>query len=637
MIHQVFLDLMNSAKYGFDLSKANLVVFDECHHTVKNHPYRKIMDHFKNKLNPPRILGLTASLIEKKIGPGQVQEEIKKLECTLRSVCVTASDQQAVEKFGTKPKEVVVCYYGEPLSSVCVYLEDTILGMLREMGDLYSGANEDMLKTIRRTIDECGEIMQTIAVWAVNEVVTITLEFLLRKKSKLSDEYKDEDGEIQLRKLSFLISNLELMREFYTEFISANLLGEETLVLKYTKPKTKLLLNTLLEKGKTRGNQRICSLVLAERRISVCVLKKLIDKINSLDENYNIKADLIMGHGYFNDGTHNDNAPEGMDHEKQRKKILDFKKGKFNVLISTSVAEEGLDIPRCNLVVMFDFPQTFRSYIQSKGRGRAKNAEYIMITNEGESYKLMEQREVYNAVNTEIMRFCRNKHDGPSIDEMNDATSFYEIPVFFTNAGAKLDMSNCIGILHRYCSSLRCDKFTCPSPVFTMDTTEEGLYICTLRLPNGHINEVLKGEPIKTKKKARQAVAQKACIKLHELKGINDNLMPITDDAEEDYGYKDEMVVNSDDEGDEDTIQPLTTFVSEQIYGGTLDLKHLNVHPIEMTFDNILNSTEKKLWDRKKVFLGLICPKKLPFVPEFPAYNDIGQLNIKVQKRLCAS
>ena len=38
--------------------------------------------------------------------------------------------------------------------------------------------------------------------------------------------------------------------------------------------------------------------------------------------------------------------------QKDQKKILDeFKEGKFNVLVSTSDGEEGIDIPKVNLVI----------------------------------------------------------------------------------------------------------------------------------------------------------------------------------------------------------------------------------------------------------------------------------------------
>ena len=43
------------------------------------------------------------------------------------------------------------------------------------------------------------------------------------------------------------------------------------------------------------------------------------------------------------------------------------RKGDLNVLISTSVVEEGLDVRKCNLIVRYDFPETFRSYVQVVG------------------------------------------------------------------------------------------------------------------------------------------------------------------------------------------------------------------------------------------------------------------------------
>ena len=92
MTHQIYLDLLQHAKLR--LSHANLLVFDECHHATKNHPFKKIMDIFAGfpEKDHPRILGLTASVVGKKVKPYQIPDEIKKLERTLRSVCKTASD-----------------------------------------------------------------------------------------------------------------------------------------------------------------------------------------------------------------------------------------------------------------------------------------------------------------------------------------------------------------------------------------------------------------------------------------------------------------------------------------------------------------------------------------------------------------
>ena len=53
-----------------------------------------------------------------------------------------------------------------------------------------------------------------------------------------------------------------------------------------------------------------------------------------------------------------------------------------NLLVGTSVLEEGIDIPKCNLVVHFNVPKVYRSYVQSKGRARAQDAYYMLMIEE---------------------------------------------------------------------------------------------------------------------------------------------------------------------------------------------------------------------------------------------------------------
>jgi endoribonuclease Dicer len=60
--------------------------------------------------------------------------------------------------------------------------------------------------------------------------------------------------------------------------------------------------------------------------------------------------------------------------------IKEFRTGEINVLVATAIVEEGLDIPKCNLVFRFNKPPNFSSYMQSKGRARAKqNASYVLL------------------------------------------------------------------------------------------------------------------------------------------------------------------------------------------------------------------------------------------------------------------
>lgn len=57
----------------------------------------------------------------------------------------------------------------------------------------------------------------------------------------------------------------------------------------------------------------------------------------------------------------------------------DFKLGEKNLIVSTSVAEEGIDIQACGSVIRFDPPPNMVSWAQSRGRARRKKSTYIMF------------------------------------------------------------------------------------------------------------------------------------------------------------------------------------------------------------------------------------------------------------------
>jgi hypothetical protein len=60
--------------------------------------------------------------------------------------------------------------------------------------------------------------------------------------------------------------------------------------------------------------------------------------------------------------------------------LLSFRSGRSNLLISSAVAEEGLDIPEANCVIRFDSMQTAVSYVQSRGRARKENSSFIVLS-----------------------------------------------------------------------------------------------------------------------------------------------------------------------------------------------------------------------------------------------------------------
>lgn len=56
-----------------------------------------------------------------------------------------------------------------------------------------------------------------------------------------------------------------------------------------------------------------------------------------------------------------------------------FREGAINALFSTSVAEEGLDVQNCSIVVCYDVPKRPLSAVQTIGRARARESEVFFM------------------------------------------------------------------------------------------------------------------------------------------------------------------------------------------------------------------------------------------------------------------
>ena len=81
MTPQILVDMIQHS--FIDINKINLLIIDECHHATGNHPYCQILrlyhENEKSKENI-RILGLTASIVQKKCNLGKFKEYFRKLE-----------------------------------------------------------------------------------------------------------------------------------------------------------------------------------------------------------------------------------------------------------------------------------------------------------------------------------------------------------------------------------------------------------------------------------------------------------------------------------------------------------------------------------------------------------------------------
>ncbi|KAI7688455.1 putative ATP-dependent RNA helicase DDX46 [Sarcoptes scabiei] len=79
----------------------------------------------------------------------------------------------------------------------------------------------------------------------------------------------------------------------------------------------------------------------------------------------------------------------GIDQNDRDSTIADFKNGRVNVLVATSVAARGLDVKHCIVVVNYDCPNHYEDYVHRCGRtGRAGNKgfAYTFITSDQGRY-----------------------------------------------------------------------------------------------------------------------------------------------------------------------------------------------------------------------------------------------------------
>ncbi|GBP14028.1 Endoribonuclease Dcr-1 [Eumeta japonica] len=67
------------------------------------------------------------------------------------------------------------------------------------------------------------------------------------------------------------------------------------------------------------------------------------------------------------------------EHRRQEEVLKRFRMHDCNILVGTSILEEGIDVPKCNLVIRWDPPTTYRSYVQCKGKARAVPAYHVLL------------------------------------------------------------------------------------------------------------------------------------------------------------------------------------------------------------------------------------------------------------------
>ena len=385
------------------LSQVNLLIFDECHHAVKNHDYVQIMRMFRPYFKArddsiPRRLGLTASLIPSKCKPGDIERKIRELEEILACRSQTAGDLQQVAKYATNPKQETAFYSPCSCSEEGQLLQDS----LQFLQLMKKECETEFYEQVKLYLDDCLHILTNLGVWSAYQFAVEGLN-VLQATIKQTGSLFENEWDRALLHMGW--TRLKLFTDTCSTIIEKSKgQGDHTPLT----PKVQKLLGHLVDGGSPKKDLR--GIVFVERRTTAAILTKLIrQKSKRCSELSHIRCDYVVGHNEGKKGTHLRREAH-MKTSKQSLVLNKFRSGKVNLLVATSVVEEGVDVPKCNSVIRFDFPPNFRSYIQSKGRARARESKYILLLEDGEegTKKLAELND-YSVLEKELQNICRGR------------------------------------------------------------------------------------------------------------------------------------------------------------------------------------------------------------------------------------
>jgi hypothetical protein len=124
----------------------------------------------------------------------------------------------------------------------------------------------------------------------------------------------------------------------------------------------------------TEITQYTRAIIFAKERATVVMLNHLISMHPKLKH---VRSGVFLGCASY--AARKSDLIELTGPKDQADAVKDLRLGKKNILVSTSVLEEGVDIPACDLVICFEPPNNLRSFIQRRGRARMKRSQFVLF------------------------------------------------------------------------------------------------------------------------------------------------------------------------------------------------------------------------------------------------------------------
>ncbi len=446
----------------YSIKDVSLMIFDECHRAVGDYAYCFLAKKYTDLSKNSQILGLTAS-------PGSTISKISEIKQNLfiSHIEIRTEKDSDVKPYIHKvdnewikiklPSEIleVKKILDAKLKKCYKFLkENDLLGSY----DINKVTRKDLLKLsdlINRRISSARDNDEKFQMFNAKKVAANAIRLshmteLIETQgiSALKDYFKKNEEKIKNNTAN------KSLKELFSDndFRRVQKLTLELYSKGMVHPKIEKLKILLTDQIKENLDSRI--LVFCHFRDSVNNIVKYFEE-----------DQIIKIHKFVGQATRG--SDKGLTQKEQIKLLNEFKEGIYNTLVGTSVAEEGLDIEECDLVIFYDVvPSAIRS-IQRRGRtGRKKEGKVFVLMAEGtrdegyywaEKYKEKnmkvslnkiknsEQKSKYGQAN--LLNFIEEVEESESIEKYN--------PVL--NTIVKIDGADKIEII--------CDNRETASPV----------------------------------------------------------------------------------------------------------------------------------------------------------------------------
>ncbi len=357
----------------YSLKDVSLLVFDECHRGIGNYAYVFLASRYMSEAVNPLILGLTAS-------PGGEEDKITAVceNLFINKVIIKTEEDVDVKPY-FKPIEIkwVKVDLGKEQKNIKKHLDAVLknrlkglknLGIIRYISNV---SKSDILKArgkvqnrISRDSQPPKDCLMAISMLTAVFSLQHALELLETQGINNLNNYF-----IKLKKKKTKASQGLFKNDDFNQAVQLTHNAHKDQV---EHPKMKKLMKILKEELKT--NQQI--IVFSQYRDTV-------NDIHKKCEENSIKSVKFFGQAARE-------KEKGLTQKEQKNIIKNFRKGEYKVLISTSVAEEGIDVPSVDLVILYEPVPSEIRMIQRRGRtGRKTKGQMIVLITKGtrdESY-----------------------------------------------------------------------------------------------------------------------------------------------------------------------------------------------------------------------------------------------------------